>query len=263
MTPRRPQSHPMLAAASLALALPLLGGCFAETTAGALIAGGGYLALHPEKLPLEDFSNVRQQREPIVSPVRYAHQIHFAKGRAGLDSVQRARLDDFVGRLRLTGTDEVYIAGGLSDEDFGSPKANRLAQRRIGAVTALMELQGLPVHVARVGALDITPDMNAVILVVRRHVVTLPACPDWSGKPGRSWNNQTSSNWSCADSANLGMMVADPRHLARGQAMGPADPDHAVLAIQRYRADDVRPLDPEDVGVVDQQQKTGQQGEDK
>ena len=33
----------------------------------------------------------------------------------------------------------------------------------------------------------------------------------------------------------------------------PADPDHAVLAIQRYRADDVRPLDPEDVGVVDQQ----------
>ena len=102
-----------------------------------------------------------------------------------------------------------------------------------------------------------TAKNDTVDVVVRRYVVTLPACPDFTDAPGRTWNNTVSRNWGCANAINLGMMVANPGDLVRGRPGTRRDGEFAVLAIQRYRTGETKKLDPEDVGIVDKQQKVG------
>lgn len=87
----------------------------------------------------------------------------------------------------------------------------------------------------------IPPDTVAV--VVERTLVTLPACPDWSGSPNfTTYSNQPMSNWSCATAVNLGMMVVDPADLRRGRQPGVAEADPAARSIQLYREGKTKPL---------------------
>ncbi len=102
-----------------------------------------------------------------------------------------------------------------------------------------------------------TPKVNAVSLIIRRHVVTLPGCPDWSGDK-TTFNNVPSSNWGCANETNLGLMIAEPSDLVRGRDAGYADGEYAATSINNYRKGETKALAPEDVGVTQSQQKTGE-----
>ena len=74
-------------------------------------------------------------------------------------------------------------------------------------------------------------------VTVGRYVVTPPNCPDWTkpatGDPG----NNVSSNFGCATTANLGLMIADPGALVRGYAAGPGDGEMLAKGVQNYRED--------------------------
>ena len=80
--------------------------------------------------------------------------------------------------------------------------------------------------------------------MVERYVVTPPDCPDWTRQAVENHANAMPSNYGCASLTNLALMVADPRDLATGRPLGPADADPALLAVQRYRAGKVLPLRP-------------------
>ncbi|MGD9895416.1 MAG: CpaD family pilus assembly lipoprotein, partial [Dehalococcoidia bacterium] len=63
-----------------------------------------------------------------------------------------------------------------------------------------------------------------------------------------NYSNTRHSNYGCADAHNLGIMVADPADLTRGQDEGSTDGTASVLGIQRYRTGKVTPLKDSDTG---------------
>jgi pilus assembly protein CpaD len=65
-------------------------------------------------------------------------------------------------------------------------------------------------------------------------MVTLPPCPNWSKASGADFTNTSASNFGCATTSNLALMVASPADLAGGRELGPADGRVAVAAMQRY-----------------------------
>ena len=49
-------------------------------------------------------------------------------------------------------------------------------------------------------------------------------------------------NYGCADTANLGMMIADPRDLIQGKDVGLYDGTRHALSVEMYRKDEVKEL---------------------
>jgi pilus assembly protein CpaD len=75
---------------------------------------------------------------------------------------------------------------------------------------------------------------------VGRYTVTLPACPNWSQSLSYEFTNAFSSNYGCANTTNLGLMVASPADLVSARTLAPADGQPAVAAVQRYMNDRVK-----------------------
>ncbi len=219
MTPRTPLLRPLLTTLGIAATLVLASGC--------------------EATFYEDWSAMPPAREAKVDLARYAHAIRFAPQSARLEGLERDRLDEFLARVQAGPADTVLVVGA-----GGAP----LAGRRLETVSAYLIHRAMRPQTAGEGLGAETAGPDAVSVVVERHTVTLPACPDWSDRPGRSWNNTVSRNWGCATATNLGLMVAEPGDLATGRDPGPMDGTFATLAIQRYRAGKTRPLDSEGGG---------------
>ena len=227
MTPRTPLFRPLLTGLAIAASLVLAAGCDSYR---------------------EDWSNLPEQKEPKVNLVRYAHAVHFVPGSIRLDGGERTLLDAFLAKVQAGPVDAVVVVG---------PAGDALAARRRETVMAYLTLRAVQPRAGSAGVDAESGGPDTVAIIVRRHSVTLPACPDWSDTPGRTWNNTVSRNWGCATAINLGLMVNDPADLAAGHAPGPMDGEAAVLAIKRYRAGETKALTPEDVGTIESQQKTG------
>ena len=86
-------------------------------------------------------------------------------------------------------------------------------------------------------------DENEVNLTIKSYLVTLPGCPDFTSRAGRTFDNRPHSNWGCATASNIGLMVDEPRDLLIGRGGTPADAEALVLSTQRYRAGETRSLD--------------------
>jgi pilus assembly protein CpaD len=87
-----------------------------------------------------------------------------------------------------------------------------------------------------------------VELVLERHLVQLPPCPDWSRESGLDFSNLPGSNFGCATQTNLGLMIDNPSDLARGRKLAPASGIHAADGIVRYRTGEVVELQEEELG---------------
>ncbi|MCG8508409.1 MAG: CpaD family pilus assembly protein [Rhodospirillales bacterium] len=201
----------------------------------------------------EDWVNVPKKREPTTDLVQYVHTISFAEGSERLVNEEREKLDTFLSQHVVGGPDSVL----LTHSEIARP----LDDRRTETVRAYLAHKRIPARRVSDGFGIEQPARDTVSVIVRRHVVTLPACPDWTERPGITWNNTTTSNWGCATAVNLGLMVANPADLVDPRAPGPMDGEFASLAIQRYRAGETKPLDPEDVGTIEAQQKQGGGGD--
>jgi len=201
------------------------------------------------ELRYEDWDSVPEQRQPRADQVQYAHDVRFRPGLDRLSTNERQRLVSFLQRAGAGRNDSVHVAG---------PQAGgKLSDRREETVVAYLDHLNLKTLSLADGFAVGEPGADVVRVILRRHVVTLPGCPDWSGRPGNTWQNMPSSNWGCATASNLGMMVANPADLARGRKMGPADGEFSATSIDRYRKGETTPLDPEDISVIEGQQKTG------
>ena len=158
--------------------------------------------------------------------VQLVHPVASA-GNGSFDREARVQLDRFLAGARPGHYDRLDVRYPGSQQDLAT---------RAEAVRAYLAFRRFEATVL--------PDANAkgVSVVLHRHQVTLPSCPDWTKPGGRSADNQPGSNWGCATAVNLGLMVANPSDLTRGRSAGPADADRAVLGIQRYRTGETTPL---------------------
>lgn len=171
-------------------------------------------------------------REPSVQPIAIAHTVPFGAGSVTLDAAAGRNIDAFLARQRVDRVDALEVAAPAGGGEIARGRAERV----------LAYLNHKRLHAGLV--IDDDPKMpaDAVRLVVNRYQVSLPGCPDWSGRGGITWDNQASSNWGCANAVNLGLMVADPSDLVGGRDAGPGDAEAQVLGIQRYRKGETKPL---------------------
>lgn len=211
-----------------------------------LLAATFFLLVGCENMPIEDFSNVLTRKEPRVDSLAYVHAVAFAVGDDRLDVAERERLDAFVTEADVGYGDRVSLLTAAPEGLEGAG----LAEQRRAAVAAYLAHRRIELEPAA-GFGVASPARDTVAMVVRRYVVTLPGCPDWTDRPGRTFNNTPSRNWGCATAANLGLMVADPADLEAGRRPGPMDGTYGALAIERYRKGETKPLAPEEGGTVE------------
>ena len=154
-------------------------------------------------------------------------EIAFAGGSDRLSPGEARRLDGLVLAGNIRPADRVAIAAA------GPPG---LAERRSAAISSELLRYGI---VASTVALDTVP-ANRAIVSVGRYTVTLPSCPNWSQSLSYEFTNAFSSNYGCANTTNLGLMVASPADLVIGRTLAPADGQPAVAAVERYMNDRIK-----------------------
>jgi pilus assembly protein CpaD len=173
----------------------------------------------------EYWSPQEAPKENKVSWVTFNHPVGFPSSASSLSLAERARISRFLAEIDFGGSDRVFI------------RARRgLENRQVAAVAKYLRTRRLkPKIVVARGATD------AVSVVIGRYLVTSPRCPDWTKQPGLDSANRRSSNFGCATTTNLGLMVADPGDLVQGAPMGPSDGAKGARAINRYREGEVKP----------------------
>ena len=142
--------------------------------------------------------------------------------------MERTRLRRFLVRHDAGYGDQLLIGS----QGIQLPNADvRQAVRREAAVSS--ELRTLELPSRRL------PDVptneiwdGSVKIVLGRFIVVPPACPDWSKRADGDAANRVSSNFGCATTMNLGLMVANPGDLVRGRTPGPAD---GAVSARRYK----------------------------
>jgi pilus assembly protein CpaD len=154
-------------------------------------------------------------------------EIAFAGGSDRLSLGEVRRLDGLVLAGNIRPADRVAIAAA------GPPG---LAERRSAAISSELLRYGI---VASTQTLDTVP-ANRAIVSVGRYTVTLPPCPNWSQSLSYEFTNAFSSNYGCANTTNLGLMVASPADLVSGRTLAPADGQPAVAAVERYMNDRIK-----------------------
>jgi pilus assembly protein CpaD len=170
------------------------------------------------------WSTVEAPKENKISLVRFQHSVQFRANEDRMNGQEASRLAGFMRDQNVGYGDQILLLPGNS----------ALAQRRQEAVATAFARAGLRVT-RDVQIEGVSLPADEVRVVVGRHVVTPPACPNWSKKPDEDFGNTQSSHIGCATATNLGLMVANPSDLLMGQPTSPADGDLAAGRVEAYR----------------------------
>jgi pilus assembly protein CpaD len=84
---------------------------------------------------------------------------------------------------------------------------------------------------------------SKVELIAKVYVAVLPNCPITDHLDTIDGDNKLNSDWACATTSNLELMVADPRDLVRGESGGETDSALTTAAITRLQTDKVKKLE--------------------
>lgn len=178
--------------------------------------------------PAANWSEVQAPKRNQVEPVRLVHDVRFSSGNQ-LSPAEMSQLEGFIARHDVGYGDRVYVLS----ESAGT------VSPRIANVVNYMKAHGIAA--AALPSVEAQPGL--VRIVVNRHVVVPPNCPDWSKPATADYSNTPMSNLGCSTTANFGAMVADPSELIQGRQPGPADGEGSTGAVKRYRTDQVKPLE--------------------
>lgn len=199
ITPRRPG---LVACMTLALAGLALSGCL------------------PQRAQYEGVAPMKRNEVDIV---HLTHDVRFIDG--ALAAGEAERMSAFLAASRVGYGDVLQLdVGAANDAEPQQRQAVQQALRRHG----LKLSDGAAV-------IGVAPAAGHARLVVTRHTVTSPGCPNWSQASINNWHNGQSSNFGCAEATNLGAMIADPSELIGGGSYaGPYAPK-ATQAVDTFR----------------------------
>ena len=190
--------------------------------AGVLLAVGlAFAGCAPQT---SQWSPVEAPRHSKITLVRLAHPVQFRPNEDRLNPAEAARLGAFIRDNNVGYGDQILLIGGNG----------ALAQRRQEAVAHVFARGGLRVY-RDVQVEGMTAAQNELRVLVSRHVITPPACPNWSKRADEDFGNTGSSNIGCATETNLGLMVANPSDLVSGHPLSPADGELSAFRVESYR----------------------------
>jgi len=162
-----------------------------------------------------------------VDFLRFEHDVVYRTGAPDPSKAEAERLSMFLWEIQIGPSDAILVSGGTPEQRLALRMG--FAYRQLAAQETGMN--GVP---------------GRVRIVVERYIVTPPSCPDWGKPVGDDSRNTPQANFGCANTANLGMMVANPRDLIRGRSPGSADGAAVSRAIKRYRDGEIRELSTDD-----------------
>lgn len=247
-TPQRPTSRAMRLSRRLGW-LSVLGVGLAACTA----------APAPSTNPYLGWLEASSPKTLEVERAQYRHTVHFATDQADISAVEQERLLTFLETIAPTPQDSISVEGH-ADERATDLYNLELASRRIASVADFLSDQGFDRVGLRASAFgervpavagsdpEAWQQNRRVEIVLERHLVVLPPCPDWSRESGLDYANLPHSNLGCATETNLGLMIANPRDLVHGRKLAPASGIHAAESIVRYRTGEVIELQEEELG---------------
>jgi pilus assembly protein CpaD len=188
---------------------------------------------------VENWQEVKPQRQPEVQSVDHHHAVQFAGRSTRLSTYEEQQLSRFLASIGAARDNQFIISPRISAGDSGA--GAQTARARAHTIARHLRARGLDPEIV-LSPTETAGGLSRVDVVVRQYLVTLPPCPDWTARPGWNFGNQPSSNWGCATATNLGLMVADPADLVRGAGSQPASAEPLVLSIDRYRRDEIKEL---------------------
>jgi pilus assembly protein CpaD len=174
---------------------------------------------------VENFKNVHHAKEPIVTKVGNQIDVSFEYASSHIDEDQINKLDQFIMKNEISRQDDLVISIAEQGGQTGQLRAEKIAAyfRHMGLKPTLKYT-------------SISDNLQNVQINLERYVVSVPNCPDWSKKPNTDYNNQPSSNFGCAQAANLALMIGNPKDLIVGRESSLADGVYLSNTIQSYRA---------------------------
>jgi pilus assembly protein CpaD len=200
----------------LGLAAALLGGCAGKT------------AQDYNPFVVGQWRQLPTRPENHVELIRLEHVVAFPSSAIRLDEAERHRLFKFMRESNLNITDKIGLHAPRTADGAYDP----VTAARLDVLRSEFQQLGLAAHVAPMPGPGAKGGQDQVAVVVRRAGVIPPDCDEgpnpWAGqRPGYEVG--------CADIAAIGLMVADPRDLAKGRPLASPDAEAAASAIQRYR----------------------------
>ena len=205
-----------------------IGGVFASSLLALSLSGC------IEDANLIQYAKWQQQEvypEPQVRISSTAYIVSFDAGSTRLSKAERAQLEDFIASSGLTRGRQAEIQTATAD----STGAVRLA--RLSAAVR-QELAKYGIHATtRPPVSDGSQTIDQVAVFADHVVAAIPACPGYNAPvvQNKELGLTPELRMNCSNAANLGLMVADPRDLAVGKTLGPANGEQASNGVENYR----------------------------
>jgi pilus assembly protein CpaD len=176
------------------------------------------------------WSELEAPKENTVQFTTLSYTVRFAPGAATLSPGVTEDLREFISTSVASG-DRVSIAVDGPDQATSAG----LASKRQAVLAKFLAKHAVNVVVDVVQPRGPGQTRNSGLIQVGRYIVTPPRCPDWTKPEADDYANTRPSNFGCAVTTNLGLMVANPADLVRGSGMGTADGIVAARAVDQYR----------------------------
>jgi len=214
----------------------------------------GILAVLGGCQTLNEFLAENAPKQPTTKRLQlqamdYIHEVRLTAKETRMSEDETVKLLVFLNQHARAARYTIFVWAGTS--------LGGMSDQRADVVRDFLDDQGFNTRLISMTGNAPTLEASHVKVQVRRYTVTVPGCPNWTADPTTTSDNIVHSNWSCANTSNLGLMVANPADLNRGRVMGTADADLLTKRIRDYRKGETKALDPEDIGTVEAQQKTG------
>lgn len=168
-------------------------------------------------------------QHPIKNEVEIRHVAYTAQFHRRQDTLSPGQLDELKAAL---GEAEPMASEQVRITVHPAQMKNEERQRYL---TKLLRAMGYANKIIRFEPSDAMKANEAEIDITYAAVVP-PQCPDWTGSPVVSYSNTGHSNFGCASVVNLGLQVADPHDLVKGEGDLSPDSERNALVIRQYHA---------------------------
>ena len=226
----RKQRSSRLTLAAVLLSASMLAGCHlartTQTDATDAVQSNTYFH--------STYSEKHRHLKNQVEEITRVHTINFTQGDSELSEEELGKLLEFLKESGVHDGARIEIDGPRDQGGYHDP----LTAARMSAIKAELSSIGLRSQVPARPITSLAKPEEAIAVTVSRAMVILPDC----NSDALDVDMRPRSVLSCANAAALGMMIADPLDLERGQVLGPSDGEAATGSIQRYRAGKTRAL---------------------
>lgn len=183
-------------------------------------------------------------KENKVERAVFRHNIHYPAHASGLSKEEKKKFIQFL-KDKAANPFSVTV---VIEEHGGH------SEGRIKEIEKVILLHGVPYDLIEHEMLppehEISKDCkthkkgsySGVTVTVERYLVITPACANFIEQIGNANQTHAGSNFGCANEANFGMMVANPRDIIRGRTTGNYDGTVMAAGVQRYHEDRIKDL---------------------